>query len=171
MSGSPVRDPRVRAKKEVGAMRHQMLLFAVFAGLALVVNAAHGADRAAGAASASDLDLNGVWRGYVVDGKGEQPDRGSVHLELTVKGNHISARRLDGSAGPLGEGTYKITVGRYYLIDAVETRSGGKPRTYLGICAFGPDLMRWSVSTPGNKRPTTFETKGQQFLLILKRQR
>jgi hypothetical protein len=55
-------------------------------------------------------------------------------------------------------------------MDATETRKRAKPKSYQGICAFGPDLMKWCVATPGNPRPATFETKGQQFLLILKRQ-
>lgn len=92
-------------------------------------------------------------------------------MELTIKGNHISAQRLDGQRGFLGEGTYNITVGQFYLIDATEIRTQGKARTYEGICKFGPDLMYWCVANPGIKRPTDFETKGRQFLLILKRQR
>jgi hypothetical protein len=122
-------------------------------------------------AAASDLDLNGTWRGFVVAGKGENPNSGTVHLELTIQGNRIVAQRLDGQRGPLGQGTYTITTARYYQLDATESHVRGKPRVYLGICAFGPDLMRWCVATPGNGRPATFETKGQQFLLILRRQK
>ena len=77
-------------------------------------------------------------------GKGEQPDRGSVHLELTIKGSRISAKRLDGEGGSLGNGTYTITVGRFYLIDATEARGHGKAHTNQGICTFGPDLMKWA---------------------------
>ena len=123
------------------------------------------------ASSAPEIDLNGIWRGWVVYGKGEQSNRGTVHLELTIKGNHIRAKRLDGQGDSLGEGTYTITTERFYLLDAKEARGRGKPRAYLGICRFGPDLMKWCVATPGNNRPNDFETKGQQFLLILKRQR
>jgi hypothetical protein len=141
--------------------------------LALNVAAATMAAEAAKGktAAASDLDLNGVWRGFVVAGKGENPNSGTVHLELTIQGNRIVAQRLDGQGGPLGQGTYTITTARYYQLDAVENHVHGKPRGYLGICAFGPDLMRWCVATPGNARPATFETKGQQFLLILRRQK
>jgi len=124
-----------------------------------------------GEKAAADLDLNGVWRGFVVEGKGEQPNRGSVHLELTIKGNQITSRRLDGQGGSLGQGVYQIATERFYLLDATEVRARGKGRTYLGICKFGPDLMKWCVATPGNKRPADFETKGSQFLLVLKRQR
>ena len=33
-----------------------------------------------------------------------------------------------------------------------------------------PEAIKWCVATPGNKRPADFETRDQQFLLILKRQ-
>ena len=71
-----------------------------------------GAKTSAGTKTAPDLNLDGVWRGFVVEGKGEQPDRGSVHLELTIQGDRITARRLDGGGSPLGQGTYKIAPGR-----------------------------------------------------------
>jgi hypothetical protein len=154
-------------------MRYCLFLLAAItaAGAAPAAAAEKSGERGAGAKAAADLDLNGVWRGYVVEGKGEQPNRGNVHLELTIKGNHITAQRLDGDAGSLGQGMYRITVGRFYLMDATELRGRAKGRTYQGICRFGPDLMKWCVATPGNRRPTDFETKGQQFLLILERQK
>lgn len=119
---------------------------------------------------ASEINLDGVWRGFVVEGKGEQPDRGPTHLELTIKGDHISAQKLDGEAGPLGEGSYKIKSGRLTFLDATEIRTEGKRRTYLGICKATPDELRWCVATPGSRRPAVFQSRGQQFLLILKRQ-
>lgn len=127
-----------------------------------------GARTAAEKASASP-DLDGVWRGFVVEGKGEQPDRGSVHLELTIQGNRISAQRLDRERGPLGQGTYRIKPGKVTLMDGIEGRTRSKSRTYQGICEIEADSIQWCVATPGNKRPKDFETKGQQFLLILKR--
>jgi uncharacterized protein (TIGR03067 family) len=145
-----------------------MLVAVTAAGTAL------GAEKTAeqkSTAKPADIDLSGVWQGYVVDGKGENPNRGNVHLELTVKGNQIVGKRLDGQGGSLGQGTYTITAGqKVWLIDATQTGTrGGKPRVYLGICTFARDTMRWCVSTPGNKRPADFETKGQQFLVIIKR--
>ena len=141
-------------------MRRCFLLLCAMTFAVVAVGAERNDNQGAGAKTAPDLDLNGVWRGFVVKGKGEQPDRGSVHLQLTIKDNRISAKRLDGEGGPLGNGTYTITVGRFYLIDATETRSRGKSRSYQGICKFGPDLMKWCTATPGNPRPTDFETKG-----------
>jgi hypothetical protein len=152
-------------------MRFYLVLFAAFV---LTLTAAGAEKKTSGggpADSASDLDLNGIWRGFVVVGRGEQPDRGTVQLELKIKGKHIKATRLDGQPGPLGEGSYTLSTSRYYVMDATEIRSHGTPRSYQGIVAFGPDLMKWCVSTPNNPRPTGFETRGSQFLLILKRQR
>jgi hypothetical protein len=146
------------------------LLFAMT--IAVVAAAAEkSGNRGTDAKTTPDINLNGIWRGFVVYGRGEQPNRGSVHLELTIKGNQITAQRLDGQGGSLGQGTYTISTERFYLLDATESRTRGKRGTYLGICKFGPDLMQWCVATPGNQRPTDFQTKGQQFLLILKRQR
>jgi uncharacterized protein (TIGR03067 family) len=118
----------------------------------------------------ADMDLSGLWRGFVVEGKGEQIDRGSVKLELTIKDHQITAQRLDGEAGPLGEGTYKIKPGRLTQMDATQSSGQGRRRVYLGIFKLESDQIFWCVATPGNKRPARFETKGQQFLLILKRQ-
>ena len=139
---------------------------------AVAVGAEKTGDRKTAPAKPASVDLTGVWRGFVVDGKGENPNRGNVQLELTVQGSQITAKRLDGQGGPLGQGTYTITAGQsVWLIDATKTGTRGKPQTYLGICVFSPGTMKWCVATPGNKRPNDFETKGQQFLVIVKRQK
>ena len=107
----------------------------------------------------------------MVYGKGEQPNRGTVHLELAIQGNRIRAQRLEPQRSSLGQGVYKIASGRPQQMDATEQGTRSKPKTYLGICSFASDTIKWCVATPNNPRPTTFETKGQQFLLILKRQK
>ncbi len=137
---------------------------------AVAVGAEKTGDRDVEEKKAESINLDGVWRGFVVEGKGEQTDRGSVQLELTIKGNRIRAERLDGERSSLGQGTYRIKPGKVMLMDGTEGRSHGKARNYLGICEIDSDTIRWCVATPGNKRPKTFETKGQQFLVILKRQ-
>jgi uncharacterized protein (TIGR03067 family) len=114
-------------------------------------------------------NLDGVWRGFAVEGKGEKPDRGPVHLELTIQGNRISAKRLDGQRLDVTEGTYKLTPGKPMQMDGTEIRERGKPRTFLGICELEGDTLKWCVATPRNPRPTEFETKRPQFLVILKR--
>jgi len=115
--------------------------------------------------------LDGVWRGFTVEGKGERPDRGPVQLELTIKGDHITARRLDGNKEGLGEGDYRITPGQPATMDATEVRARGRARTYLGILSQEGDTLRWCVATPNNPRPTEFETKRPNFLLVLRRQK
>lgn len=157
-------------------MRCSLLGLCAMAMAAVAMGAEKTGDRGTGtkpsaaAKTAPNLNLDGVWQGFVVEGKGEQPDRGTVHLELTIQGDRITAQRLDGGGSSLGQGTYRISPGRYYLIDATTARTRGKPQVYQGICTFGPNLMKWCTATPGTKRPTDFETKGQQFFLILKRQ-
>jgi uncharacterized protein (TIGR03067 family) len=136
----------------------------------VAVGAEKTGDRGAGEKASPSFNLDGVWRGFVVEGKGEQADRGSVQLELTIEGNRIRAERLDGERGSLGQGTYRIKPGKLMMMDGTESRNRGKARSYLGICNIDADTIQWCVATPGNKRPKNFETKGQQFLLILKRQ-
>ncbi len=145
------------------------LACAVVLFLAAVAWGAQKADDSA-AKSAAEPDLNGVWRGYVVEGKGEQPDRGPTHLELTIKDHQITAQRLNGEAGPLGEGSYKIKPGRLLQMDATQTSAEGRRLQYLGICKLENDRLYWCVATPRNRRPVQFQSRGQQFLLILKRQ-
>ena len=140
-------------------MRLCFLLLCALAFVVVAVGAERTDNGGAGAKTAPDLDLNGVWRGFVVKGKGEQPDRGSVHLELTIKGNSISAKRLDGEGGSLGNGTYMIAVGRFYMIDATEARSRGKGRVpgYLQIRP-RPDEMVYRHAG----QPTSHELRDQR---------
>ena len=149
-------------------MRRQAVVLWSCLAMALVGTAAAGADGAD--KPGSDVPkLDGVWRGFTVEGKGENPDRGPVHLELTIKGNHIDAKRLDGQRLPMSEGTYKITPGKPMEMDGTETNPRGRTRTFLGICEVTGDMLKWCVATPKNKRPTEFETKRPQFLVILRR--
>jgi uncharacterized protein (TIGR03067 family) len=122
------------------------------------------------AAVADPPRLDGVWRGYVVNGQGERPDQGPIRLELTIKGDVIVARNLNPGADPsLGEGTYRLgATGK--TIDATRTSSPGKGQTYAGIYEVTDDTLRWCTGTPGKDRPEEFATRKGQFLLILKRQ-
>ena len=146
-------------------MRRQAVVLWSWVAVALVGTAAVGAEKPGGDAP----KLDGVWRGFTVEGKGENPDRGPVHLELTIKGNRIHAKRLDGQRLPMTEGTFTIAPGKPMQMDGTETNARGRTRTYLGICDLTGDTLRWCVATPRNARPTEFETKRPQFLVILKR--
>jgi len=131
---------------------------------------------AAAAASAADTDQNvlrGVWRGWVVEGRGENPDRGHVHLELTVSADRMKAKDLGGKRGDpnLGEGTFRFTSTKEpRYIDAVRTSMPGRGKKWLGIITCDGDTLKWCVAPPNKPRPTEFESKRGQYLLILKRQ-
>ena len=114
-------------------------------------------------------NLDGVWRGFVVYGRGEQTDRGTAQIELTIKGNHITARRLDGRPGPLGQGDYQYTKGRVRTLDATET--GPKDENLFGHLLVRSGYDEMVVATPGNPRPTGFQARGRQYLMVLKRQK
>ncbi len=128
---------------------------------------------AVGAGPADDSKaLEGTWRGWVVEGKGETSDRGLVQLELVIKGDRIVAKQLNGKEGSLGEGTYRLSVlGKQKAIDATRTSAPAKGRTHQGIYALEGDTLRWCVANPNGDRPTEFVTRRGQFLLILKRQK
>jgi hypothetical protein len=44
--------------------------------------------------------LAGVWRGWVVDGRGENPNSGQMEIELTIEGNRITGRELGTRRAP-----------------------------------------------------------------------
>ncbi len=115
--------------------------------------------------------LDGVWTGFTVLGKGEEPDRGPVHLKLTIKGERVAAERLDGQELPMKEGTVKLTPGKPMQMDGTTVSARGRAQRFLGIAELNGDTLRWCVSTPNNPRPTEFETKSPSFLVILKRAR
>lgn len=127
-------------------------------------------------AFAQDTDLQalqGTWRGWVVEGRGERPDAGPVNLEITVQKDVIVAKRLGGMRkdDPLGEGTFRLTVAdKDKRIDATRTTAPAKGRTYAGIYEIAGDTLKWCVSNPNQERPTEMVTRRGQFLLILKRQ-
>ena len=158
-------------------MSRSLAALCVWVGLSLTVAVAAEGDppREAGKdkAQPQSSPLDGLWRGFVVEGKGEQPDRGPVHLELVIKGNHITARQLRGKAGEdLGEGTYAITRGKPSTIDATKLLPRGRTQTYLGICELQGDTFRRCTATPNKERPTEFASEGRgRFLLVLKRQK
>jgi uncharacterized protein (TIGR03067 family) len=155
--------------------RHAKILLAVpiiLLAAVLAMAAANPARPGDGKGQAAAPSLDGVWKGFVVEGKGEKADRGPVHLELTIKGDVITAKRFNGQdTEDMGGGTYKITPGKTVIMDATETKPNGRGRTYLGILSLEGDTLKWCVATPKNERPTEFESKKPQFLLILKRQK
>jgi len=125
------------------------------------------------ASASPDPRLDGVWVGYVVEGRGENPNGGPVHLELTIKGDQIKARDMSGKQLPMTDGTYKVAPGNPPQMDGTNTRPNGRTQTYLGIYSVEGDTLKWCVANPNKDRPTAFEiprTGGGQFLLILRKQ-
>lgn len=116
--------------------------------------------------------LEGTWRGWVVEGTGTTTDKGPVHLEIVIRGDRITAKRLDDKDSPdLGEGTVRLGAGKPPTIDATRTAKPGKGKTYPGIYQLDGDTLRWCTSQPNGERPTELVTKRGQFLMILKRQK
>jgi uncharacterized protein (TIGR03067 family) len=135
---------------------------------ALAADAGPGGDKAA-----ADLKaLEGTWRGWVVEGKGAAADKGPVHLEIVIRGDRITAKRLDDKDSPdLGEGTVRLGAGKPPTIDATRTAKPGKGKTYPGIYQLDGDTLRWCTAQPNGERPTELLTKRGQFLMVLKRQK
>jgi uncharacterized protein (TIGR03067 family) len=134
--------------------------------------AASGAEPAAPATgdAAERAKLVGTWRGYVVDGTGEKSDRGPVKLVLTIDRTTIRGIELKGT-DTIDHGTGDFTLDLAAdprQMDGTQMGERGRARTYLGIYMLEGQTLRWCVS-PQKTRPTTFETKKGQFLLILQR--
>jgi uncharacterized protein (TIGR03067 family) len=117
--------------------------------------------------------LAGTWEGYVVDGRGENPNRGPVHLRLVISGNRMSAYDLSGpdTNKPLGSGIYRVGA-RSPLpeLDATGIVLPGKrERTFIGVYELDGDTLRWCVDNRGKERPSEFRTAAGKYLLVLKR--
>jgi uncharacterized protein (TIGR03067 family) len=118
-------------------------------------------------------NLEGTWQGFVVDGAGEQADRGPVQLtEVVITAEKITAKDAKGVS--LGEGTYKLDVSQNpAAIDSVGTTGQARNKTYQGIFELKGDTLKWCVANPGKPRPSAFVTTpgGGQFLLVLRRKK
>lgn len=130
---------------------------------------------AAGATSNSDRKtLEGVWRGYVVEGKGENPNRGPVHLEVVITGDKMTSTDLQSAGKSFGEGTFKLDASaKVKTLDPIGTGGPEKGKAYLGIYSLEGDTLKWCTANPGKPRPQEFSSKpgAGQFLMILKRQK
>jgi uncharacterized protein (TIGR03067 family) len=112
----------------------------------------------------------GLWKGFTVEGAGERPDRGPVQLELIITERTIHGIQIKGDEREdHGQGQYTLELGENpRQLDASQTNERGRVRAYVGIYELEGDTLKWCVS-PQKVRPTTFETRKGQFLLILKR--
>lgn len=111
--------------------------------------------------AAARKELVGTWKGRV--------DNGATGHQLTIIADLIKGSQ--GERRQLGEGTFKLDLTKKpWIMDGTRTDGRRKGEIYLGIYSLDGDTLKWCVSTPGNKRPTEFVTKGSQFMLVLKRQ-
>ena len=124
-------------------------------------------------AKAEMKKLEGVWEGYAVDGKGEKPNQGPVHLRVTIKDNKMTAVDLANNNKDMGSGTFKLDPSKPVKeIDATGVvLPGKKDREFLGIYELDGDTLKWCVDNRRKERPTEFRTASGNYLLILKRKK
>jgi uncharacterized protein (TIGR03067 family) len=82
--------------------------------------------------------LQGVWTGWVVEGRGDDPRQRRTRVELTIKGNTI--RAVEDGSRDLGTGTFTLRSTREgKQMDATRTTGRGSApgATYLGIFLAG----------------------------------
>ncbi len=118
--------------------------------------------------------LSGVWRGWVVEGRGETPNSGQMEIELTVEGNRITGREVGTTRRApegIGGGTFVMTGnGASGNLDAEGTSGPQDGRQFLGIYELQGDTLRWCVANRGRQRPQVMATDRGNYLLILRKQ-
>jgi uncharacterized protein (TIGR03067 family) len=114
-------------------------------------------------------NLNGAWRGFAVEGKGEKPDQGPVKLEITISDETIQGIEIKGAESiDHGEGVYVLDLkASPRHLDGTKTNPRGRKETWIGIYKLEQNTLYWCVAR--RERPKTFETVKGQFLMILKR--
>jgi len=115
--------------------------------------------------------LTGVWRGFVVNGTGEDPTRGPVKLVLKVNANAIQGTQIKGQQEvDHGQGSYELVLdSNPRQLDGHPLVERGNRSPWLGIYELDGDTLKWCVGK--RERPTAFETVKGQFLMILKADR
>lgn len=109
----------------------------------------------------------GLWRGAIVEGRGQNPNAGR-RIELLIDGNRIAGRDVGRRADDanLGTGTFlasgKPNAG---FLDA-QYADG---RVCRGIFEMRGDTLYWCVSNRGEQRPDEFVTANGFWLMVLKR--
>jgi uncharacterized protein (TIGR03067 family) len=144
-------------------LRHFMILLVAAVGFPLAAQEPTKAARE---------KLVGVWAGYVVEGKGENPNQGPVKLELTITKDLIKSRQFKGKQPlDLGEGTFEITLNRFpnHLDGNKKLSNPNRKEIWLGIYQIEGDTLKWCVGR--RTRPGEFASKRGAFLLILKRKK
>lgn len=114
--------------------------------------------------------LVGIWKGYVVLGKGEKPNEGPAKMELTITTERIAGIQLqEKERVDHGSGEYALTLSAEPRThDGIKTNERGRKDTWLGIYTLEGETLKWCVHK--KERPETFETGAGKFLMILKRE-
>lgn len=140
-----------------------------------------------GNGSSGSKALTGVWRGWIVDGRGDNPNSGMMQMELRIEGNRMSAREIAGGGGRgrpgggggrgggddgFGDGTFVVSAqGNSGNLDATGTSAGRHEGVeYLGIFEIKGDTLRWCVGNRGRARPQEYGTGRGNYLMVLQRQ-
>lgn len=127
--------------------------------------------------------LNGLWRGWIVEGRGENPNAGELELELAITGNRIAGREIkpqeavsqaarpSASATPdLGIGTFVVTGnGRGGFFDAMYLSGPHSGQTCLGIYRLEGDVFYWCATNRSGQRPDIFSSGNGCYLMIMHR--
>ncbi len=122
----------------------------------------------------ANSSLAGVWRGWIVHGRGENPNEGEMEIELTIEGNRMTGRELGTRRGPaegLGAGTFTMTGnGRTGNLDADGTSGSQDGRHSMGIYELDGQTLKWCVTQRNRQRPQVMATDRGNYLLILRKQ-
>lgn len=127
--------------------------------------------------------LDGLWRGWIVEGRGENPNGGMMQLELAITGNRIAGREiklLEGGSQPagasansvpdLGVGTLVTTGnGRGGFFDAMYLTGPHSGQTCLGIYRLEGDVLHWCATNRSGQRPDIFSSGNGCYLMIMHR--
>lgn len=125
--------------------------------------------------------LDGLWQGWIVDGRGEIPNAGIMQIELAISGSAIAGREIKplrpgaspmaGAVPDLGVGTLVMTGnGRIGMLDAMYTSGPHSGQVCLGIFRREADVLYWCASNRSGYRPDVFATGSGCWLMILHRQ-
>lgn len=117
--------------------------------------------------------ITGLWRGWIVDGRGENPNGGMSQIELAITADRIAGREVgkQGNSPPdLGVGSYSQTgnVQGGYL-DALYIDGPHSGQLCLGVFRLEKDVLYWCASNRTGTRPNEFITGNGFWLMILRR--
>jgi uncharacterized protein (TIGR03067 family) len=125
---------------------------------------------------AMDPNTPQIWRGWIVQGRGDNPNENQMEIELTITGNQIRGRQVGRGGGPggppggLGTGTFVMDAAAGTL-DVTQTEGQNAGKHYPGIFSLDGDTLRWCVSNTERRRPTQLATLGASaYLMVLRRQ-